>query len=287
MTLNWHDLTYLIELDRSGSVKKAAQRLGTSHQTVARRLRSLERALGLRLIDDSGQNWVLTAKGKAIRRQALQMEDVAGELVRSARTEADDFAGRIGVSSAAWGMELIVLPALRAVRTKHPGIAFDLVSEYQPTSVQAGAVDVALRFTNAPPQDLIGKEIGPIELGAFGHAPIIEALDQGQLPEVPVVRLAGTDVHADAIGKLNLNIGTVTTVSDPQTLLHALRQGFGIGIVPRIVAAEYGELVASRTIPMGAPRAAWLLRHQDSRYSNTVRVVEEEILKFGRNFLGR
>ena len=171
------------------------------------------------------------------------------------------------------------------MRSKYPSITFDLVSEDTQTNIHAGDADIALRFTDAPPKDLIGKELGKVALGVFGTADLVAALDQGHLSEVPIVRMASPEVHPAQFPKLGLKIGAVTTVNDLPILLEAVREGLGVGIVPFQVAQRHPDLVASKLIAFNASRSAWVLRHQDSRRSNRVRVVEAEILKSARTVL--
>lgn len=285
MHLNWHDLTFVIALDRYGSVKAAATHLGTSHQTVCRRLRNLETSLGVRLIDDSGQHWALTKQGKAVCEKARLMEDVAEDLSRRPETEENEYCGRVRISSASWGLKLVILPAIRAVRSKFPDITFDLICEDHQTNIHAGDADIVLRFTDAPPKDLIGKELGKVSLGVFGTADLVQALDDGQLNEVPIVKMTGVEVHTDRFSKLGLKIGDVTSVNDLPILLEAVREGLGVGILPANVARGHHDLVVSKLISVNTSRSAWVLRHQDTRRSKRVRVVEAEITMKARAFL--
>ncbi len=47
----WDDIRYFLELAKTGSLSGAARKLRVEHSTVARRVESLELALGIRLFD--------------------------------------------------------------------------------------------------------------------------------------------------------------------------------------------------------------------------------------------
>ena len=58
--MNWDDLRIFLAVARGGGLLAAARRLGLDHSTVARRLSSLEAALGVQLV-------VRSPRGAALR----------------------------------------------------------------------------------------------------------------------------------------------------------------------------------------------------------------------------
>lgn len=286
MALNWNDLAILIELERGGGAKAAAKTLGTSHQTVTRQLRNLEASLGLRLIDTSGRHWTLTTKGQEVLKFARRMEDHALEVERFSHAETEAFTGRVGISSVAWGIELIVLPALAEVRAQHPKITFDLISADGQKSVEAGEIDIAVRFIGSPPQDLIGTEICPVELGVYGLQDHIERLDVEGPHGVPLVTMESFQAHLDLARVLEGSPMVVAKVNDLTSQLQSILCGLGVGVLPRAIASRYPALKQSTTVPIAGRSKVWVLRHQDSRGSNKVSAVQAEIVKSARRFFG-
>ena len=283
---DWNDLNFLLKLDLCGGATQAAQHMGVSHQTVTRRLRTLEQALGICLVDKSVQPWKLTVKGQRVCGMAAQMENVAQEIVRFTHSESTEYSGRVGISSVSWALDLIVLPTLKRLQAKHPNLTFDLIPDDMPVDVQTGEVDIALRFTASPPKHLIGRCIAPVSLGVLGIAPLIEKLDQGQTHQVPVVRLDypnGPHMQWPPKGDV---YGPVTTVGDFGSLISAIRHGIGVGVAPIAIGNSCPELRISQTITMDAQRSAWILRNQDSRGSKKIQAVEAEIIKLGRKVFG-
>ena len=274
-TLDWGDLCFLLELDRCGAATPAAKKLGTSHQTVTRRLRQLEQTLGIRLIDKSGTKWSLTTKGEAVCQMAKQMEEVANDIVRFSRSEPNKYSGRVGISSVSWAIDFIVVPALTVIKQRHPALTFELIDDDAPLDLASGAIDLALRFTNNVPPDLIGRNLGTLALGVFGTKSNIETLDRYESRLVTVVKWAG--IHR-AIWRSHVGRYAQTTkVHSLTTLLSALRHGLGVGVLPTIIGERFSELHMSQSISIDESRSAWILRNEDSRHSNKILAVEAEI----------
>ncbi len=255
-----------------------------SHQTVSRRLNQLEQSLGVRLINKHRHPWTLTVKGEEICKIATQMEVSAQEIVQFSDKDQPEFSGSVSITCVQWGFDLFVLPALKVLRQKHPELTFELISDDAPLDVQTGRADVAVRFTNAPPPDLIGRHIGPIPMGVFGVAEHMECLDGGQIEQVPLVKAAALATHQ--IWPPNEEkFQSIVRVNDFSTLVGSIRNGLGVAALPIVIGNRISELVASKTIRLKTVRSAWLLRNEDSRNSEKVRAVEIEILKLGRRLL--
>ena len=74
---DWNDLRFFLELQRSGRLLTAAQRLKTTHATVARHIEAIEKSLGTALFVQHAQGYELTPSGEALLKHAEAMENVA------------------------------------------------------------------------------------------------------------------------------------------------------------------------------------------------------------------
>lgn len=88
--LNYHHLLLFWLVAREGGVVRAAQRLRLSPPTVSAQVRSLERALGERLLEKQGRRLVLTEVGRVAFGHAEEIFTLGQELV-------DAVKGRPGV----------------------------------------------------------------------------------------------------------------------------------------------------------------------------------------------
>jgi len=115
-------LSYLREIARSGGVTPAAARLGVSQPSLSRSLASLERRVGVRLVERDGRGRRLTGEGEDVlafaERVAAQVEALREQLGERARGERGTL--RVGMIDAA---SLYVLPGVvRDFGTRFPGV---------------------------------------------------------------------------------------------------------------------------------------------------------------------
>src|ERR1700754_2810145 len=80
--LDWEDVRVFIALARHGSLSAAARALSVNHATIARRVHSLETAMGERLVERRLDGYVLTPAGTRVLGPANDMESAAAALSR-------------------------------------------------------------------------------------------------------------------------------------------------------------------------------------------------------------
>ncbi len=274
--LNWSDLRVLLVLRAYGGATPAARALGLSHQTVSRRITALERALRLRLVNRERHPWTLTEKGKVICDHADRMSAVVDEMAQFARREHPDVIDRVSIACNSWGFDLLVLPALAAVRRRFPALSFDLISGDDPVDVQSGKADIALRFTDAPPEDLLCRQVGTLSMGVFGHPDLMAELDHGEYDALSLIRMRAQR-HSQIWPVDPDRFQSVVVVDDFSTLASAVDNGIGVAALPRVVGDRLRGAVPSRKTLLSAGRSVWLLRNQDNRGAKVIAAVAAEI----------
>jgi molybdate transport repressor ModE-like protein len=73
--LRLHDVRVLMTVAETGSMNKAAERLGTSQPAVSRAISDLEHALGVSLVDRSPAGVEPTEYGRALIKRGLAVFD--------------------------------------------------------------------------------------------------------------------------------------------------------------------------------------------------------------------
>lgn len=81
--LNYHHLFYFWTIAREGSVTQAAERLRLAQPTLSAQIRSLEKALGVRLFEKQGRGLALTEAGRTAFRYADGIFGLGRELQES------------------------------------------------------------------------------------------------------------------------------------------------------------------------------------------------------------
>lgn len=90
-------LTAFDAVAREGHVTRASDTLGVPQSSVSRRIRALERALGVALIHKSGRGVALTASGRAFFERTHDVVRALENAVSAVRDDADPEAGTVRV----------------------------------------------------------------------------------------------------------------------------------------------------------------------------------------------
>ncbi|MEL6100527.1 MAG: LysR family transcriptional regulator [Pseudomonadota bacterium] len=249
---DWEDLRALLALGASASVKDAAQKSNGSEVELLRRIRALEKQLGLPLFEQARENWVLTREGRAIFAAASDMEDAARRVMLRAQhlTEHHALVIRVTTNHAAldnWGDRIIA-----DYRRANPQVMFDVEAAEHHTALHNGRADVALRAADQiQGDDLIARALTPIPWSVYcsqayadvhgvpntldecaGRAGLVYSNDVAD--KIACAGWFNTQLDQDRI------VQTLTTVP---TMAGVLQDGRGIGALPRIVGDLLPELV--------------------------------------------
>ncbi len=117
--LNYHHLLYFWTVAREGGITRAAKRLGLTQPTISGQLRSLEEALGERLLERDGRGVKLTEAGTLVYRYADEIFGLGKELQDTLRGRPSGRPSRlhVGISDS--------LPKLVTYRLLASGLSLD------------------------------------------------------------------------------------------------------------------------------------------------------------------
>lgn len=248
--LNADRLRVLAEVARTGSIARAAERIGCTAAAASQQISRLERDTGAALLERSARSVRLTEAGRILAAHAervLAELDAADHAVRALTSLA---SGRLRVAAFATAGRLVV-PALAAFTRRHPGVELtfaEMEPEYALPAVRAGDIDVAVahRYTHVQLPDLRGLREAPLHreplvVAAPGRlTPTDRAVNLRQFTDTPWVSTLPT-VGYQAITELACqSVGFHPRVdfrADTYDLLLALvAAGFGVALVPALAA---------------------------------------------------
>jgi DNA-binding transcriptional LysR family regulator len=130
--LKLQDMHILLATVQWGSMGKAAEHLAISQPVVSRSIASLERTLGVRLLDRSRDGIEPTIYGRAVLTHGLAAFNELQQSVRAIEQLADPSAGQLSIGSTeamAAGMLGAVIDRLSR---KYPRLAFHVVTGFPP-----------------------------------------------------------------------------------------------------------------------------------------------------------
>jgi DNA-binding transcriptional LysR family regulator len=276
--LDWEDVRYFVALARRGTLSATARELRVNHATVARRVASLEDALGRPLFDRRADGYALTAAGKAVLDEARAMDEAALSVLRrlDAGTELN---GLVRLTIGRVLAERFLIDRLRAFHARYPAIDLEIIGGSRVVSLARREADLALRYGSPKDSDLIARRVATIGFGLYASPGYRDKIDDGAAPT-----FIGFDDESDFVAEaawLGQQFGerrfTLRT-SSQTTQAAAARAGFGIALLPRYVAAADPDLVPVSLANRLPEREVWLIIRRDLRNVPRVRALADYLV---------
>ena len=120
------DLHILMAVADTGSMAKAAARLGISHPAVSKAISEIEGTLGVRLFDRGSQGAELTAYGEVLLRCGINVFDEMQQGLRSLEHLSDPNSGEVRLGCTDIILHSLVPAIVRDFSKKHPGVQLDV-----------------------------------------------------------------------------------------------------------------------------------------------------------------
>ncbi len=278
--LNWDDLRYFQAVAQYGSATAAGTELSVAYTTVSRRISALEESLETKLFDRSSGKWAITAAGTSILKSVEAMADYAGEVRRNAFSETHEIEGTLRITSIGPIIERLLMPILKGFQEAYPNISLELIASMDPLSLSTREADFAFRLTDAPDENLIGRQIGTFEFAAYGSKDILDAYLAGK--PVPVIVNMNESPHQlpDWVMKHLPPPPNVLRYDDNEVSLSACQHGFGVAVLPIVYASkEYmdqsTQLYKLPGLEADMSLDLWMLSHAGLRQTPRMRVFRD------------
>ena len=144
------DLLLFIHVVDAGGFSAAERQTGIAKSRLSRRVATLERALGVRLLHRAGQVFGLTPVGEAVLAHALEAAahvDKIGALTRSAVAEP---SGVIHLHTSVLIAETTLPPILAEFARAHPGVQVQLTLSNRFVDLAEERLDLVIRAAVVP-----------------------------------------------------------------------------------------------------------------------------------------
>lgn len=258
LNVHLHQLAYLRETVRQGSLTRAAVVLGISQPALSQALAELERRLGVALFEREGRRRVLTAAGREVDAFARQVLAEADDLGRRLAAYREGRGGtlRVGMIDAA---SLYVLPeAVRAYRERYPEVELRVAVEASGEllrRLRARELDLAVVVGPVTEPDLAAVEVAREPL--YLYAPADDRGDPQAARWVLYPEGSRTRRIIDvALAQAGIHPRVALESSNPAVLRQMVAMGFGWSVLPEAVAEgggggpalRRGGLVAERPL---------------------------------------
>ncbi|MDA8521170.1 LysR family transcriptional regulator [Acidovorax sp. NCPPB 4044] len=155
-------LQTFVRIVESGSLSAAAQQLATTQPTVSRRLQTLERGLGLRLLQRSTHGMKLTEDGERCLAHAKELLGNWQAMESDLRGAQDTPRGTLRVQAPhAFGQDQLIVP-LTAYLRRYPDVSVEwLLHDRQPDFIAEG-LDCAVQVGPVLDPSVIAQRIAEV-----------------------------------------------------------------------------------------------------------------------------
>jgi len=270
----------VVAIAETGSLTRAAERLGLAQPALTQTLNRLERELGVPLFARSRRGAALTEAGFAVLddlRASLAHGDAADE---RARAMGAGLAGRVTVGFVTHAIYDVLPRALRRLRSEHPRVDVvlrEMSNAEQVIALEDGGIDIALMHPPASidahvhelkldQQPMIAAVPKATVLAPDGCVSLAEIAQHGLIwfpePQMPVLRAQ----LLNAIRRAGHDVKVVQEANRTLTVLACVAAGLGWSLLPGSVRAlghegvRYAEVRDGEGLPPFELAAMWLAR---------------------------
>jgi DNA-binding transcriptional LysR family regulator len=248
--MNWDDLRIVAAIRDEGTFAGAGARLRIDETTVGRRLRRIERTLGVRLFEAADGLRKPTARCERVLAHVHAMAGHVAEIARVGES-LPGLSGRFRIAATNAVAEDMLSPRVAGLLTKHPGLSLQFLTSSENVKFSRWQADFAVRLKKPDKGDFTISKLGELRLcliepAADGEAEAIVCTypdDLGPIPETQFLKARGLQQRQRFV------TGNVRVL---RTLIES-RQA--IAVLPEYLC---GELLADRRL-----RATLLPRHRD------------------------
>jgi DNA-binding transcriptional LysR family regulator len=276
--MDWGHLPFFLELVRTGSLSRAASRLGVDRNTVARRVAALEEELGLSLFERGPQGWSRTSAGEDLAALASRVEEDVLALARHADARDREVAGTVRLTSATYVAVHLLAPAVPALRARHPGLVLEVVADSRAFDLTRREADLALRMGRPRAAGLVTRKLSDVAHGLYASPAYLDRRGRGPVDFERDVFVGFEESFVSApqerwLERLAPRRRVVFRCNSTAGLVAAARAGAGVAVLPCFVADPDGGLEPLEPPEPVPPHALWLLVHGDLRRTPRVRAV--------------
>ena len=258
MLMDLRQLRAAVEVARSRSFTRAAERVGVAQPALSQTIAALERELGLSLFERSSRRVRPTGAGSAFAERAARILADVDALKSEMAEHAGAVRGRVVVGSIQLFSETVLPGILAAFHRRHPDVDLVLredVSQPMFAGLRAAELDCAIVNVDDPAaypefsfETLYRDELA---IAVAVHHPLAKqrSTTMQALRDADWVGFrAGSGVHAtlhDAAQRHGYVPRVVVESGDALTLRSLVSEGLGIALLPRSFLDEPGPPVVT------------------------------------------
>jgi len=276
---NWDDAQFILALARCSTIRAAGKSLNINHTTVSRRIRKIEKNLSTRLFEKTSSGYITTPSGQIMYEAAKKIEDLIVSVEKQINGADMELAGDVYISIPDI-FDTWVCEHFSKVFVSYPKLTIHLKSEIKNVDLAKREADIALRITQYPPEDMIGKKIATIPIAVYANSSF-EVDPTKPLSSYPWVRW-DSKFRDSQVEKwtesASVGAPSVTRVNTYKSLSMMIKSGYGIGCLSPWFADYEPNLKKVSSIIEEASMDVWILTHPDLRGVKRIQKCKDVII---------
>jgi DNA-binding transcriptional LysR family regulator len=272
--LSWDDLRIVKAIAEAGSLARTAVAMGANPSTIFRRLARVERLLGVKLFERRRDGYVTTAMGAELVGLAHRMETELASLTNRLAELEQDVSGELRITTSDSLAFHLVTPIVTDFLSVYQNVRIRMHVGNAAENLAKGEADVAIRATQKPPQNMVGRKVAVIAWAAYGrradsingaaaagdsHVRWVSYSDE--LADLKAARFLRERVEARDI---------CYRINSVQGVAAAIDAGLGLGYLPCMLGDRIPTLTRIEPIDATLSDELWLLTHPELKKSRTV-----------------
>lgn len=283
-SLDWDDLRFFLYVLRQGTVSGASDSLGVDHTTVARRIKKLETALGVRLFKRKITGYEPTSAAHALQTTAELMETAALD-ANERVSERDQSARAVRIGAPDGFGSLFLAPRLRQLCERSPRLQVELVATARTFSLTKREADIAFSLNKPSQSRVIARKLTDYQLGLYGSEEYLKTsraiVDRKDLLNhhfVGYIEDLLFTTELDYLPSVGKSISARFKSGNLIAQLQACLAGTGLAVLPLFATHDYPQLrpVLPKTIKI--IRAFYMQTHEDSRHVRWIKETADYIV---------
>ncbi len=239
------------------SFAAASRHLHTSRSRVSEQVSQLELALGVRLLQRSTRQLLVTREGSEVYEQARRLPDVLSSIESS--LTPGEAKGRVAITMNHDIAHKIILPVLDEFQKQHPQIHLDFILNDEVSNLIAEQIDLGIRIGLPNDSSLIGRVLHEESLGIYASSSYLkkagtpktaEQLAQCRWVLLPQLEYENKLRFRSKKKTIDIKPESYERCNSPFMIQKMVESGLGVGaLLPSLVKNEVESKTLVRLMP--------------------------------------
>jgi len=270
MKVNWDDMRTVLALVRAGTLAGAAEDLGVSYTTVARRVQRAETMLGQVLFERHPDGYLPTSAAQDMAVTAGRMEEQEHQLLRQMAGQDQKLSGPFTLTAPQLLIHAHLAPVLATFADLYPEVELKVNVSNDLLDLTRREADLAIRISADPGDTLVGRQLATQRSACFATPEI--AARAARDPQAPLDWVLYTDHKSPpkVAWARHPNSRIRARFDDMVALIAAAQAGMGALRMPIFLGRAAPGLVPLSQVPSVPYAPIWMLSHRDLQHARKV-----------------